>query len=82
MKGKMAIVGNGDAIMVFKAAGVDTYPAEDEKKAKEVLKSDHESISDIAYSLGYADIYDFSRAFKKRVGMSPTEYAKSESNKN
>lgn len=38
MKGKMAIVGNGDAIMVFKAAGVDTYPAEDEKKAKEVLR--------------------------------------------
>lgn len=38
MKGKTAIVGNGDAIMVFKAAGVDTFPAEDEKKAKEVLR--------------------------------------------
>ena len=34
MTGKTAIVGDGDSIMVFKAAGVDTYPAEDEKKAR------------------------------------------------
>ena len=32
MIGKMAIVGNGDGIMVFKAAGVSTFPAENEKK--------------------------------------------------
>lgn len=38
MTGKTAIVGNGDGIMVFKAAGVDTYPAENEKKAREVLR--------------------------------------------
>ena len=38
MTGKMAIVGNGDGILVFKAAGVDTFPAEDEKKAREVLR--------------------------------------------
>ncbi|MBE7077336.1 MAG: V-type ATP synthase subunit F [Clostridiales bacterium] len=38
MLGKTAIVGNGDGIMVFKAAGVDTYPAEDEKKAKDILR--------------------------------------------
>ena len=38
MKGKMAIVGDGDSIMVFKAAGVATFPAEDEKKAREVLR--------------------------------------------
>ncbi len=38
MTGKTAIVGDGDSIMVFKAAGVDTFPAEDEKKAKEVLR--------------------------------------------
>ena len=38
MLGKTAIVGNGDGIMVFKAAGVDTYPAEDEKKARELLR--------------------------------------------
>jgi len=38
MIGKMAIVGNGDGIMVFKAAGVATFPAENEKKARDVLR--------------------------------------------
>lgn len=38
MTGKTAIVGNGDGIMVFKAAGVDTFPVEDEKKAREILR--------------------------------------------
>ena len=38
MTGKTAIVGNGDGIMVFKAAGVATFPAGDEKKAREVLR--------------------------------------------
>ncbi|MBR2647038.1 MAG: V-type ATP synthase subunit F [Clostridia bacterium] len=38
MTGKMAIVGNGDEIMVFKAAGLATFPAEDEKKARETLR--------------------------------------------
>ena len=30
MKGKIAIVGDGDSITVFKAAGVATFPAETE----------------------------------------------------
>lgn len=38
MTGKMAIVGDGDSIMVFKAAGVATFPAEDSKKARDVLR--------------------------------------------
>jgi len=38
MKGKMAIVGDGDSIMVFKAAGVATFPAGDEKTARDVLR--------------------------------------------
>lgn len=38
MTGKTAIIGNGDGITVFKAAGVATFPAEDEKKAREVLR--------------------------------------------
>ena len=45
-------------------------------KAKEMLRSDYGSVSDIAYSLGYADIYDFSRTFKKYAGMSPTHFLK------
>ena len=38
MKGKIAIVGDGDSITVFKAAGVATFPAEPEAKAREVLR--------------------------------------------
>lgn len=38
MTGKMAIVGDGDSIMVFKAAGVAAFPAENESKAREVLR--------------------------------------------
>lgn len=38
MTGKMAIVGDGDSIMLFKAAGVATFPAENEKKARDVLR--------------------------------------------
>jgi len=42
-----------------------------------MLKSDYGSISDIAVSLGYSNIYEFSRTFKKHTGLSPTEYLKS-----
>ncbi len=45
------------------------------KNAKEMLRSDYGSITDIAISLGYQNIYDFSRDFKKRVGVSPSNYA-------
>jgi len=38
MTGKMAIVGDGDSITVFKAAGVATFPAENEIKAREILR--------------------------------------------
>jgi V/A-type H+-transporting ATPase subunit F len=57
MTGKMAIVGNGDGIMVFKAAGVDTFPAENEKKAREVIRriaKDYQIIflmEELAYAL-------------------------------
>ena len=38
MTGKTAIVGDGDSITVFKAAGVDAFPAENEKQAREILR--------------------------------------------
>lgn len=38
MNGKIAIVGDGDSITVFKAAGVATLPAENEVRAREVLR--------------------------------------------
>lgn len=46
------------------------------KKAKEMLKSDYSSITDIAFSLGYNNVYEFSRDFKKCTGISPSKYKK------
>ena len=34
------------------------------------------SVAQIAQKCGYSDIFSFSNAFKKAVGMSPTAYAK------
>ena len=44
------------------------------EKAKEMLGSDYGTLSDIAQSLGYASLYDFSRDFKKHVGIAPSQY--------
>ena len=38
MLGKIAIVGKGDSVLVFKAAGVSAFAAEDERKAREILR--------------------------------------------
>ncbi len=46
------------------------------QKAEEMLSTDHGSITDIATSLGYRTIFDFSRDFKKHTGLSPTRYSK------
>ena len=46
------------------------------KKAKDILKSDFESLTEVSLSLGYSSIYDFSRAFKNHVGLSPSNYIK------
>ncbi len=46
------------------------------KKAKAILQSDYVSIGQIAESVGYSNIYHFSKMFKQYTGMSPSEYAK------
>ncbi len=46
------------------------------KKACEMLGGDFGSITDISVSLGYPNIYDFSRDFKTHTGISPLKYAK------
>lgn len=38
MKGKIAIIGDGDSALVFKAVGVDAYPVTDTEHAGELLK--------------------------------------------
>ena len=49
------------------------------EKAKEMLKSDYGTLSDIALSIGYSSLYDFSRDFKKHTGTSPSRYEKTSS---
>ncbi|CAG7650243.1 AraC family transcriptional regulator [Paenibacillus allorhizosphaerae] len=44
-----------------------------EKGGQMLLKSSH-SITEIALSVGYPDLYSFTRAFKKHFGISPTLY--------
>ena len=44
------------------------------KKAEKLLRIEDMTISEIAYEAGYSDPQYFTRAFKKNVGMTPTEY--------
>lgn len=44
------------------------------KHASLLLRADY-SVSDIAFTTGFSDIYSFSKAFKKHFGVSPTSYA-------
>jgi AraC-like DNA-binding protein len=43
-------------------------------KSKDILLSPAKSVSEVAYELGFEYAPYFSRLFKKRTGMSPTEY--------
>lgn len=44
------------------------------EKAKELLLSEKIMIKDVAYMLGYGDIYHFSKLFKLKTGYTPSEY--------
>lgn len=46
------------------------------KKAKELFNSSNLSIKEVCYMIGYKDPNYFSRIFKKRVGITPSEYIK------
>lgn len=46
------------------------------EKAKQLLLEDETSIKEIAESVGFHDCNYFSRVFKKRVGLSPSNYRK------
>jgi AraC family transcriptional activator of pobA len=45
-------------------------------EAKNLLKGEEQSISEIAYSLGFENLPYFSRLFKKEAGISPNQYKK------
>ena len=42
--------------------------------ARELLRGEKLSVNDVAYELGYADVYHFSKIFKQKNGVSPSEY--------
>lgn len=55
--------------------GVSAYVRDKRlNKAKELLKSTNDSISDIALSVGFSDYNYFTRVFKKQFGISPYAY--------
>ncbi|MBB6733627.1 AraC family transcriptional regulator [Cohnella zeiphila] len=44
------------------------------ERGEELLRNNGLSVTDIALSVGYPDLFSFSRAFSKYYGMSPTQY--------
>jgi AraC-like DNA-binding protein len=42
--------------------------------ALEKLKKGNDTLTDIAYEIGFADIYSFSKAFKKNYGVPPSTF--------
>lgn len=47
------------------------------EKSAELLRHSALSVTEIALSTGYADLYSFTRAFSKRYRISPSEYRRS-----
>lgn len=45
-------------------------------RAKELLDAGKLSVSEIAESVGFGDVYSFCKTFRKEVGSTPTEYRK------
>ena len=46
------------------------------EKAKEMLCTESAKVSDIAISVGYPDVFRFSKMFRQYVGMSPSAYSR------
>ena len=44
------------------------------RRALEDSRQDHRSIGEIAFKWGFSDLSHFSRRFKTRFGMSPSDY--------
>jgi len=44
------------------------------EKAKELLRERNRTVTDIAYTVGYDDMNNLVRNFKKHTGLTPTEY--------
>ena len=44
------------------------------EKAKELLQTGRYQVSEVAYMLGYDDVFYFSKLFKRKTGTSPKNY--------
>lgn len=51
------------------------------KKAKELLTNTNLTVKEVCFMVGYKDPNYFSRIFKKRIGITPSEYVKTSSHK-
>lgn len=49
------------------------------KKAKELLTNSNFTVKEVCFMVGYKDPNYFSRIFKKRIGITPSEYVKANS---
>jgi two-component system response regulator YesN len=49
------------------------------KKAKELLNNSDYTVKEVCFMVGYKDPNYFSRIFKKRIGITPSEYVKTSS---
>lgn len=63
---------------VFQQPPVEYIRTQRIKKAACLLKDTHQSITQIALSVGFADIAYFSRVFKQYLGCAPSEYRERE----
>ena len=50
------------------------------KKAKTLLRNGNMTVENIAISVGYPNVEHFIRSFKKKFGMTPTEYRTNDNN--
>ena len=50
------------------------------KSAKELLMNEKNQVQDVAFMVGYSDVYHFSKLFKKKTGYTPTEYKREHRN--
>lgn len=67
MDGKIAIVGDGDSITVFKAVGVDAYKVDDGKSCEKQLKKIANDYSVIFVTEQFADeIADLLKVFDEK----------------
>ena len=47
------------------------------QQACDLLDASRQTVKQIALSLGYEDVYYFSRLFKQVIGLSPAQYRQS-----